>query len=169
MIGNQVFTKTKNRWIIYFVGSLIVICFLHFRIPSSGQGSTPRATTTANPILPTPVSVSNGISRITATGGEITCSLKGHSPRSGYRFVLIHLSQQNISPIVQYYTGEITLIDDNNQSYKSIKNLENFWHLVLKPDGINFGYLVYEIPVMTKPGKLVLSSVYHPPLTLNLP
>jgi len=78
------------------------------------------------------------------------------------------LSQQNISDEVQIYSGKFSLVDNTRTAYDYLEGLSNFWLIVLRPGGINFGYLVFEIPASSKPMQLVLHSQTRPPLTAEL-
>ena len=62
-----------------------------------------------------------------------------YRPKPGYKFVIIHFSQQNISDKVQLYTGRFALQDHTDQTYEYIEGLSNFWLQILRPGGINFG------------------------------
>ena len=42
--------------------------------------------------------------------------------------------------------GDFSLLDQNNRAYDYIEGLSNFWLVILRPYGINFGYLVFEVP-----------------------
>ena len=116
-----------------------------------------------------PVKAENDIFRITVTNVEGVSTVKGHyKPQAGNKYVIIYLSQQNISDEVQIYTGKYALVDNAGEAHDYIEALSNFWLLVLKPGGINFGYLVFEMPQNAIPMKVVLSTTTRPPLTLNL-
>jgi hypothetical protein len=130
----------------------------------------PTAVQTQNAPEPfNPRNVQNDVFKITVTNIETVSTLKSHyTPKSGCKYVVIHVSQQNISDEVQIYTGKLTLMDSNGQANEYTEALSNFWLLVLKPGGINFGYLVFEIPSNSVPMQIVLSTTTRPPLTLNL-
>jgi hypothetical protein len=143
----------------------------------------PLTPTTSIPVMATPTSVptqtapepfnpknaSNDVFKITLTNIETVNTMKGHyTPRSGCKFVIIYVSQQNISDEVQIYTGKLALMDSNGQAHEYMDALSNFWLLVLKPGGINFGYLVFEIPTNAVPMQVVLATTTRPPLTLNI-
>jgi len=116
-----------------------------------------------------PKNASNDVFKVTVTNIETVTTLKGHyTPKSGCKYVIIYVSQQNISDEVQIYTGKLALMDSNGQAHEYLDALSNFWLLVLKPGGINFGYLVFEIPSNAVPMQVVLSTTTRPPLTLNL-
>lgn len=116
-----------------------------------------------------PRSAQNAVFQVTVTNLENVTVIKDfYRPRTGYKFVVVYLSQQNISEQVQIYTGRFSLLDQKNTSYDYIEGLSNFWLVILRPFGINFGYLVYEVPVDAKPMNLVLHALNQAPLTLNL-
>ena len=116
-----------------------------------------------------PKSEANDIFRVTVTNIEFVNAIKDYyKPKPGYRFVVVYLSQQNISDEVQIYTGRFSLLDQNNNSYDYIEGLSNFWLIILRPGGINFGYLVFEIPSDAKPMYLVLHGLNRSPLSVAL-
>ncbi len=116
-----------------------------------------------------PKSEANDIFRVTVTNVEFVNAIKDYyKPKPGYRFVVVYLSQQNISDEVQIYTGRFSLLDQNNNSYDYIEGLSNFWLIILRPGGINFGYLVFEIPSDAKPMYLVLHGLNRSPLSVAL-
>lgn len=106
---------------------------------------------------------------ITVTNVNETRVIKEYyRPKPGYKFVIIHVSQQNISDKVQLYTGRFALKDHTEQTYEYIEGLSNFWLQILRPGGINFGSLVFELPANTVPAKLILHTYGTSPLSLNL-
>lgn len=116
-----------------------------------------------------PRSAQNSIFQVTVTNLQSVGMIKEfYKPRSGHKFVIVYLSQQNISNEVQIYTGKFNLQDAGGSSYNPLDNLSNFWLVVLRPQGINFGYLVFEVPVETSAASLTLNTVNQPPLTLQL-
>lgn len=111
----------------------------------------------------------NAVFQVTVTNVETVSVIKDfYKPRTGYKFVIVYLSQQNISNEVQIYTGKFTLVDDRSRSYDAIEGLSNFWLVILRPYGINFGYLVYEIPADRVPRHVVLHTLNQSPLTIDL-
>lgn len=138
-----------------------------FAVATNTPPPTPDATPPPESFIP--VKAENDVFRVTVTNIEAVSSMKGHyKPQQGNKYVIIYLSQQNISDEVQIYTGKLALIDSNGQAHDYIEALSNFWLLVLRPGGINFGYLVFEVPQNAVPMKVVLSTTTRPPLTLNL-
>ena len=116
-----------------------------------------------------PRSSQNSVFQVTVTNLENVTVIKDfYRPRTGYKFVVVYLSQQNVSEQVQIYTGRFSLLDQGSTSYDYIEGLSNFWLVILRPFGINFGYLVFEVPVEAKPMSLVLHALNQAPLTLNL-
>ena len=116
-----------------------------------------------------PRSAQNSVFQVTVTNLEnVTVIRDFYRPRTGYKFVVVYLSQQNISEQVQIYTGRFSLLDQKNTSYDYIEGLSNFWLVILRPFGINFGYLVFEVPVDARPMSLVLHALNQAPLSLNL-
>lgn len=116
-----------------------------------------------------PVKAENDVFKITVTNLESVNTIKGHyTPQAGKKFLVIYLSQQNVSNEVQIYTGKLALVDNGGNAYEYMEALSNFWLLVLRPGGINFGYLVFEVPSNSVPMQVVLSTTTRPPLTLNL-
>lgn len=116
-----------------------------------------------------PKTTQNNVFAVTVTNIENVSSIKDfYHPRAGYRFVVVYLSQQNVSNEVQIYTGRFSVLDQNNRSYDYIEGLSNFWLVILRPYGINFGYLVFEMPTDAHPTRLALHALNQSPLTLNL-
>lgn len=117
----------------------------------------------------TPRSESNEIFRVTVTNTEYVKSIKDYyKAKPGYSFIIVYLSQQNICDQVQVYTGRFSLLDGNNNSYDYIEGLSNFWLVILRPGGVNFGYLVFEVPDSSMPSKLALHGLNKAPLTVQI-
>jgi len=133
-----------------------------------GSVSSPKSTySSTSPFIPR--SQVNSVFRVTVTNMEYVDSIKDYyKPKPGYKFIIVYLSQQNISDAVQIYTGRFSLLDQNNQSYDYIEGLSNFWLVILRPGGINFGYLVFEIPADSKPMNMVLHALNQTPLSIRL-
>ena len=116
-----------------------------------------------------PRTAQNNVFKVTVSNLEIVPVIKDfYKPHAGSKFVVASLSQQNISNQVQIYTGKFSLVDQNQNSYEHLEGLSNFWLVILRPYGINFGYLVFEIPENAKPVSLVLHALTQSPLTINL-
>ncbi|OQA14906.1 MAG: Telomeric repeat-binding factor 2 [bacterium ADurb.Bin363] len=116
-----------------------------------------------------PVTGSNDNFCITVTNLEYANIIKNYyTPKTGYRFCILNISQQNISSNVQVYTGTFSLIDKDGHSFDYLEGLSNFWLQVLQPGGTNFGHLVYEIPADAEPDCLILSSMQGAPLNVDL-
>jgi hypothetical protein len=106
---------------------------------------------------------------ITVSNVEIPGTFKNfYKPMDGYKFVIIYLSQTNISKSVQIYTGRFSLLDDQKRSYDYSESMSNFWLMILREGASNFGYLVFEIPQGSSPSMLVLHALNQEPLTVNL-
>lgn len=135
---------------------------------TTGAVSSPDATfTSTSPFIPK--SENNGTFRVTVTNIEYVNTIKDYyKPRPGYQFVVVYLSQQNVSDEVQIYTGRFSLLDQSNNSFDYIEGLSNFWLVILRPGGVNFGYLVFEIPSDAKPMKAVLHGLNQAPLSVSL-
>jgi hypothetical protein len=111
----------------------------------------------------------NGIFSVTVTDVNYVTEVKDHyKPRNGFKFVTIYLSQKNVSSSVQVYGGEFILSDQRSNRYKHIENLSNFWQVVLRPNGVNSGYLIYEIPVDSRPYNLILEGLQQGFVTVDL-
>ncbi len=111
----------------------------------------------------------NDIFSVTVTNMEEVNTLKNYyKPRSGGKYIVVYLTQQNISNQTQIYTGKFSLIDESNKVYEYMEGLSNFWLVILKPGGVNFGYLVFEIPEGTTPVRLVLHALNQQPLAVKL-
>lgn len=117
----------------------------------------------------TPVSGMDGIFQIQVTDLVELNMIKGYyQPGPGNKFVQVSLSQQNVSNELQIYTGKFTVVDDHGQAYDPIENLSNFWLVILRPGGINFGYLIYVMPQTSRPSQVVLQAQGRSPLTVPL-
>ena len=49
-------------------------------------------------------------------------------------------------------------MDNKQRIYEYSEGLSNFWLVVLRPGGSNFGYIVFEVPQDSEPAKLILSK-----------
>lgn len=139
--------------------------------PVQVEPGTPPGSTTQAPMgqVYVPKSAQNNVFAVTVTNIETVGSIKDfYHPKPGYRYVIVYLSQQNVSNEVQIYTGRFSLLDQNSRAYDYIEGLSNFWLVILRPYGINFGYLVFEVPVDAHPTRLALHALNQSPLTLNL-
>jgi len=91
-----------------------------------------------------------------------------YNSQEGYKFVIVSVSQQNLSNKVQLYTGKFVLYDHRNIRYEYIEGLSSYVLQILMPMGINFGTLVFEIPDNSVPSKLVLETYGSTPIVINL-
>jgi hypothetical protein len=82
--------------------------------------------------------------------------------------VVLHISEQNISDQIQMYTGQFTLKDTDGNSYNYLDGLSTFFLQILRPGGINFGSLVFEIPRSEAPAELILHTYGNMPLDISL-
>lgn len=116
-----------------------------------------------------PVVGENDVFKVAVTNLENTDKVKAQSvSKPGNKFVVVHLSQQNVSNEVQIYTGKFALMDNTKRIYEYSEGLSNFWLVVLRPGGSNFGYIVFEVPQNAEPSKIILSTTSRPPLVLGL-
>ncbi len=116
-----------------------------------------------------PVVGENDVFKVAVTNLENTDKVKAQSvSKPGNKFVVVHLSQQNVSNEVQIYTGKFALMDNTKRIYEYSEGLSNFWLVVLRPGGSNFGYIVFEVPQSAEPSKIILSTTSRPPLVLGL-
>lgn len=116
-----------------------------------------------------PVVGENDVFKVAVTNVENKDRVKAQSVSNpSNKFVIVHLSQQNVSDEVQIYTGKFALMDNKQRIYEYSEGLSNFWLVVLRPGGSNFGYIVFEVPQESEPAKLILSTTSRPPLALNL-
>ncbi|MCE1248136.1 MAG: PEGA domain-containing protein [Firmicutes bacterium] len=115
-----------------------------------------------------PKSETNSVFQITVTNIEEVASIKDYyKPKPGYKFAIVYLQQQNVSNEVQIYTGKFSLVDQKNSSFEALDKLSNFWLVVLRPGGVNMGYLVFEIPEDSKSMALVLHGLNMSPLSVS--
>ncbi|MFH0801016.1 MAG: stalk domain-containing protein [bacterium] len=141
-------------------------------LPTSTPSFFPSETPMPTPFNPgsdifMPVTVSNGIFSVTVSDMKTVNAIKDYyKPKTGYKFVTVYLSQQNVSNEVQIYSGRFSMIDKKNATYDYAEQLSNFWLIILRPGGINFGYLVFEVPQDARPVRLLLQA--KAPLNINL-
>ncbi len=116
-----------------------------------------------------PRSASNEEFKVTVSDLKESKLVKGlYTPKQGFKFVILTVSQQNLSNKVQLYTGKFVLYDDKGYKYEYIEGLSSYILQVLLPSGMNFGTLVFEIPENNIPSKLVLETYGSTPITLSL-
>lgn len=116
-----------------------------------------------------PKTAQNSTFQVTVTNMEEISVVKNRfNASAGNKYVVLYVSQQNISPEVQIYTGKFTFVDENSKVYDYLEGLSNYWLSILKPGGVNYGYLVFEIPSYARPSYLVLNALNQPPLEINL-
>jgi hypothetical protein len=112
---------------------------------------------------------SNGVFSVTVTKMNYITEIKSfYRPRQGFKFVMVYLSQKNISSATQVYTGTFSLVDHQNITYKHIESLSNFWVVILRPGGVNSGYLVFEVPIDARPSKIMLEGLEQSNLSVVL-
>ncbi|MCS6954925.1 MAG: copper amine oxidase N-terminal domain-containing protein, partial [Candidatus Calescibacterium sp.] len=74
-----------------------------------------------------PRSAFNEEYKVTVSDMKETKIYKGtYNAQSGYKFVIINVSQQNMSNKVQLYTGKFTLFDNRNTKYEYIEGLSSY-------------------------------------------
>ena len=116
-----------------------------------------------------PKTEKNQIYTITVTNIEEVSNIKNtYNASAGSKYIVVYISQQNISPEVQIYTGKFTIVDENSKVYDYLEGLSNYWLAILKPGGTNYGYLVFEVPQYARPMRLVLNALSQPPLEISL-
>ena len=109
----------------------------------------------------------NGVFSVTVTNVESEASHRSHySPRPGYKFVVVYLSQQNVSQEARC-TPDVQPGGQRGR-LEPAEGLSNFFLAVLRPYGINFGYLTFEIPEESQPTRLVLAVPNGPGLAVGL-
>jgi len=140
----------------------------NINVPSEQVQTIPATEPTANEAF-VPRSSSNGTFLVTVTNIEEAKAIKDYyKPKAGYKFVVIYVSQQNISNELQIYSGRFILMDNRKQLYNFVEGLSNFWLVVLRPGGNNFGYLVFEIPEAANPTNLILQTSNSNPLSVSI-
>ena len=116
-----------------------------------------------------PHSGRNGAFAVTITDVERVDNLRGYyQPKGGHRFVIIYLSQKNVSSVAQVDPGKFYIQDSGGNNYQALDELSSHRPVIFRPYGINFGYLVYELPEFTAPSRLILTTVGQAPLSVNL-
>ncbi|MCD6309559.1 MAG: DUF4352 domain-containing protein, partial [Candidatus Eremiobacteraeota bacterium] len=141
----------------------------HVPVPFPATTMTPVPIPAGRDKIFTPVSAENSAFRVLVTNVETVSMIKDYyRPRPNYKFIIVYVQQQNISNEVQIYTGRFTLLDRRRNSYDYIEGLSNFWLIILRPGGINFGYIVFEIPESSQVGSLILHTINQAPLEVRL-
>lgn len=116
-----------------------------------------------------PKSGKNAVFSVTVNDMEEIGSMKnGVSASAGKKYIVLYISQQNISKDPQIYTGKFTLMDEHSRVYDYLEGLSNYWLAILKPGGSNYGYIVFEVPADEHPVYLVLNAMNQPPLSIDL-
>ena len=117
----------------------------------------------------TPRVARNAAFQVTVTNLEVVDSIRDrHQPRNGHRFIVVYVSQKNVTMQPVLNPGVFYLQDQNGNDFEPLMEFSNFMGVVLKPYGINFGYFVYEMPEQSVPIHLVLVSTTQSPVTVNL-
>jgi hypothetical protein len=106
---------------------------------------------------------------VTITDVERVDNLRGYyQPKSGHRFVIVYLSQKNISETAQVDPGKFYLQDTAGNNYEALDELSSHRPVIFRPYGINFGYLVYEVPEVNLPTRMILTTVGQAPLSVGI-
>lgn len=138
--------------------------------PKPAPAGTPAASSEDEDLKPfIPRSATNGIFKITVTNVETTNVIKGsYGAKPGFKYIIVYFSQQNVTDKLQTYLGKFRLMDTNNNYYGWTTGLSNYWVIVLRPGGISYGYLVFEIPTYAKHQSLYLDMSNRPPITVSV-
>ena len=127
-----------------------------------------RSNNTTNEVY-IPRSGRNAAFQVTITDVTRVDNLRGYyQPKGGHRFVLVHLSQKNLTNTAQVDPGKFYLQDGGGNNYEALDELSSVRPVIFRPYGINFGYLVYEVPETVAPVRIVLTTVGASPLSVNL-
>lgn len=117
----------------------------------------------------TPRVARNAAFQVTVTNLEVIDSIRGHhQPRNGHRFIVVYVSQKNVTMQPVLNPGTFFVQDQEGNDFEPLMEFSNFMGVVLKPYGINFGYFVYELPTQSVPIRLVLVSTTQSPVMVNL-
>ncbi len=117
----------------------------------------------------TPRVARNAAFQVTVSNLEVVEQIRGvHQPRNGHRFIVIYVSQKNVTMQPVLNPGVFYLQDQSGNDYEPLQDYSSFLGVVLKPYGINFGYFVYEMPVQSVPIRLVLVTSMQSPVVVNL-
>jgi hypothetical protein len=117
----------------------------------------------------TPRVARNAAFQVTVTNLELVDQIRGvHQPRNGHRFVVVYVSQKNVTMNPVLNPGVFYIQDQVGNDYEPLTDFSNFMGVALKPYGINFGYFVYELPTQSVPIRLVLVSTSQSPVQVNL-
>lgn len=117
----------------------------------------------------TPRVARNAAFQVTVTNLEVVNEIRGqYQPRNGHRFIVVYVSQKNVTMNVVLNPGVFYVQDQMGNDYEPMMEFSNFMGVVLKPYGINFGYFVYEMPQQSVPIRLVLVTTNQSPVVVNL-
>jgi hypothetical protein len=117
----------------------------------------------------TPRVARNAAFQVTVTNLEVIDSIRGHhQPRNGHRFIVVYVSQKNVTMQPVLNPGVFFVQDQEGNDFEPLMEFSNFMGVVLKPYGINFGYFVYELPTQSVPIRLVLVTTAQSPVMVNL-
>jgi len=144
------------------------------QFPGSVQNPSTAADLYSTPMFPSTSTFiakksENKVFAVTITNMEELNTIKSHyKPNAGSKYVIVYLSQQNISTQTQIYSGKFSLVDGDNKIYEYLEGLSNFWLVILKPGAVNFGYLVFEVPQGSTATRLVLHALNQEPFSVKL-
>lgn len=145
------------------------IPFIDNDINKSNNKNSDKTSISTPPTVFIPRSASNEEFKVTVSDLKEAKLIKGlYTPQAGFKFVILTVSQQNLSNKVQLYTGKFVLYDDKGNKYDYIEGLSSYILQVLLPSGMNFGTLIFEIPENNVPFRLVLETYGSTPITLSL-
>lgn len=117
----------------------------------------------------TPRIARNAAFQVTVSNLEVVETIRGHhQPRNGHRFVVIYVSQKNVTMQPVLNPGTFFVQDQQGNDFEPMMEFSNFMGVILKPYGINFGYFVYELPTQSVPVRLVLVTTNQSPVQVNL-
>ena len=111
----------------------------------------------------------NGDMQVTVTNLELATEFRNaYHPSDGHQYAIVFASVQNTSQIMQVSQGKFTLRDNVGRTYESLDSLSTLMLVVLRPGGINYGYLVFEVPLGTTPDTFTYVQENRAPLNVVL-
>ena len=137
--------------------------------PAAGQRVAQALRRSDSGDIYTPRVARNAAFQVTVSNLEVVEQIRGvHQPRNGHRFIVIYVSQKNVTMQPVLNPGVFYLQDQSGNDYEPLQDYSSFLGVVLKPYGINFGYFVYEMPIQSVPIRLVLVTSMQSPVMVNL-
>lgn len=109
----------------------------------------------------------NGIFEVRVKGFKQTTRFEGVVPApSGKKFVVVMVTEKNVSNVRQDDTGVFALFDSAGNRHADHRELSALEMKALRPGDVNAGHLVFEIPTDAQPAFIELEGTW--PLKIKL-